>query len=121
MLYQIDMQSVNLRFFTEPRSFIKIPYYTVKEMRNRYPDRNFAVIGEIGGIARASGKCDKICVEEGKELPILPRGSLKRPFEWVIGYAGVQGNRYVAVIGGIFHLFMAVKCVIKSLGNRIQK
>lgn len=121
MLYQINAQSEKLRFYTETRSCSKIPYYTVKEMRNRYPDKSFVVIGEIGGIARASANCDKLCLNDGRALPILPRGSIKRPFEWAIGYAEVQGNCYVAVIGGIFHLFMAMKCIIKSLGNRFQK
>lgn len=91
MLYQVQRQSGTRRFYTEVRSCIKIPYTTVREMKLRYPDESFI-----------------ICL----------RGSLIRPFEWVIGYIEVQKDHYVAVIGGIIHLFISLWHIIKrSTGN----
>jgi len=34
----------------------------------------------------------------GKSIPIFPLGSIKKPFEWVDGYAAVGENTYVAVV-----------------------
>jgi len=118
MLYQVQRQSGTRRFYTEVRSCIKIPYTTVREMKLRYPDESFIIIGEIGGLSCASKDADMLCVGDGKVLPILPWGSLIRPFEWVIGYIEVQKDHYVAVIGGIIHLFISLWHIIKrSTGN----
>jgi len=64
-------------------------------------------------MSRIPENTDKLCLGEGKFLPILPRGSLIRPFEWVIGYIEVQKDHYVAVIGGFFHLFTAIWYFLK--------
>lgn len=117
MLYRIYAQADTARFYTEVHTCSKIPYYTSKEMDKRYPDGCFVIIGEIGGLARTLPDGDQLCVAEGKIIPILPRGSFKRPFEWVIGYIQVQENSYVAVIGGCFHPLMSVRYFLKrSLG-----
>lgn len=113
MIYQIYTQTGKNRFFTEVRSFSKIPYVTAKEMKKRYPDRDFIIIGEIGSLAHAPIDGDRLFIKDGKVIPILPRGSLKRPFEWVVGYTAVQENSYVAVVGGFFHLIMIVRCILK--------
>lgn len=115
MLYRIQTQSDKLRLFTEVYSLSKIPYFTVREMKRWYPDKNFIIIGEIGSPAHASADGDRLYVEEGKIIPILPRGSLRRLFEWVRGYAAVQDNCYVAVIGGLFCLFWRIRCVLKRV------
>lgn len=106
MLYRIYAQTGETRLFTEVRSQSRLPYCTAKRMKIRYPDGNFVIIGEIGGLARPPTNGDRLLAEGGKILPILPRGSLKKPLEWIVGYIAVENNTYVAVIRSIFHLFM---------------
>lgn len=115
MYYQIYTMAGKTRFFTEVRSFSKIPYITAGEMKKRYPDKNFVIIGEIGSLGSTTENGDWLYLENGEVIPILPRGSLKIPFEWVVGYTAVQENSYVAVIGGILHLFVLMVSVIKRI------
>lgn len=105
MLYRLYPQTCSAKFYTEPRSRSRLPYRTAKEMRELYPDNNFAVIGEIGGFARPPNDRDRLLTEDGTILPILPRGSLKRPFEWVSGYIEVGENTYLAAIRGVIPTF----------------
>ncbi|NLX63504.1 MAG: hypothetical protein GX022_01810 [Clostridiaceae bacterium] len=65
-------------------------------------------------MARAPTDGDRHCTAEGNVVPILPRGSLIKPFEQVVGYTAVQSNHYVAVVGGLFHLFMCMVRTIKQ-------
>lgn len=114
MFYRIFIHAGETRFFTEVRSCSKIPYITVKEMKKRYSGKNFVIIGEIGSISGASENVDWLYVEEGKVIPILPRGSLKRPFERVIGYTQVDEKSFVAVVGGFLHILMRMRCILKG-------
>ena len=113
MTYHISLQTEKTRFFTEVYSCSEIPYFTVKGMRKRYPDGNFVIIGEIGCLEHAPADGDWLCTEDGKAIPIFPRGSMKRPFEWVLGYTSVQENSYIAVIGGVLHLLVGIRCNVK--------
>ena len=98
MVYRIDLQRNFAKLYKEPHSRISLPYHTVREMQELYPGDNFAVIGEIGGITQPRGDGDLLMLEIGKTVPILPRGSLKKPFEWVVGYIAVGRNTYVGAI-----------------------
>ncbi|HEX3039047.1 MAG TPA: hypothetical protein VHP54_01965 [Caproiciproducens sp.] len=106
MLYRIYSQAGGTRIFTEPRSRSRLPYCTAKEMRTRYPDGNFIIIGEIGGFVRPSTEGDRLLTGEEKTLPILPRGSLKKPFEWITGYIAVGEHTYIAAIGNLISAFL---------------
>jgi hypothetical protein len=77
----------------------------MKEMRELYPDRNFVVIGEIGGIAQSPYSGNLLIRGTGKAIPIFPRGSLKKPFEWISGYIVVETRIYIAAIGSLIHAF----------------
>lgn len=106
MPYRIDSQENSANSCGKPRGGNKLSYRTVKEMLELYPDGNFTVIGEIGGIARFPDSGDLLIEETGNAIPILPRGSLKRPFEWVCGYIAVGKHTYIAVIGGLIPAFL---------------
>lgn len=106
MPYRIDPQESPIKPCGKPRGGTKFSYRTVKEMRELYPDGNFTVIGEIGGIARFPDSGDRLISETGSAIPILPRGSLKRPFEWVCGYIAVGNHTYLAVIGSLIPTFL---------------
>lgn len=106
MLYKIYPQAGEVRLFTEPRSRSRLPYCTAKEMRARYPDGNFVIIGEIGGITRPLTVGDRLLTGEGQALPILPRGNLKKPFEWVAGYIPVGKHTYIAAIRSLIPAFL---------------
>ena len=105
MHYRIVPQTNALKLYREPHSGSKLPYRTIKEMRTLYPNGNFAVIGEIGGFARPPDDGDLLLIMDGKSIPILPRGSLIKPFEWVAGYAAVDENTYLAVIRSLIAIF----------------
>lgn len=98
MHYRIYPQTGQTRIFIEPRSKCVIRYFSQKEMSERHRDKNFNVIGEIGGFARAPNQGDILIAENGCSIPILPRGSRIRPFEWVIGYVALENDSYLAVI-----------------------
>ena len=70
-------------------------------MDELYPDGGYEVIGEIGNSAKKYAEQDVIITDVGKSILIFPRGSLKKPFEWVAGYAEVGENTYVAVVKSI--------------------
>ena len=106
MLYGIYVQAGEVRLFKEPRSQSRLPYCTEREMRMRYPDGDFVIIGEIGGIAQPSADGDRLLTGDGSILPILPRGSLKKPFEWIFGYIAVEEHAYIATIGSLIPAFL---------------
>jgi phospholipase/carboxylesterase len=70
-------------------------------MMELYLNRGYEVIGEISNCARIYSDQDKIITDSGKSIPIFPRGSYKKPMEWIAGYAPVDENTYVAVIKSV--------------------
>ncbi|MDF2524070.1 MAG: hypothetical protein K0R31_1711 [Clostridiales bacterium] len=76
----------------------KLAYYSKQKIDELYPNVGYEVIGEIGNFAKKFAGQDVIVTNTGKIIPIFPRGSLKKPFEWVAGYAAVGENIYVAVV-----------------------
>lgn len=106
MLYRLYPKTDEVRIFTEPRSRCRLPFRTVKEMRARYPSENFVIIGEIGSFARPPTAGDQLLTGDGQALPILPRGSLKWPFEWITGYIPVRENTYLALVKSMLPAFL---------------
>lgn len=106
MLYRIDPHVGSAKYCRGLHNGSKLPYRTVKEMRELYPDGNFAVVGEVGGFARPPNDRDRLLTGDGNVLPILPRGSLKRPFEWVDGYVAVGKNTYLAAVRSLIPKFL---------------
>jgi hypothetical protein len=113
MHYRIYSQVERTSLFTDVHSCGRIPYITVREIKKRYRDKSFVIIGEICSLANAPADGDWLCIGDGKVIPILPRGSLKKPFERVVGYTPVQENSYVAVIGGFLHWLLSLRCIVK--------
>jgi len=71
-------------------------------MRELCPGGGFAIVGEIGNFSKPTGCQDIFLTNDGKELPIYPRGSLIKPFEWIAGYIRVDKNIYIAAVASIF-------------------
>lgn len=94
-------------YYIEPDSGSKFPYLSVKKMWGVYPDGCFTIIGEIGGLAQPPDDGDMLIADGVRQIPIKPRGSHKKPFEWVAGYIPLGGSLYIAAISGIccFALF----------------
>jgi hypothetical protein len=105
MIYRLYTQTNQTRTFTEKCSGSKIPYRTTKIMRELYPDGDFVIIGEVKNFSEAIANQDVLVTSDGKALPILPRGSFIKPFEWIAGYIAVGENTYVAVIKSVFPAF----------------
>ena len=106
MLYHIYLQTNQTRIFKEKYSRSKIPYRTAKKMRELYPGGGFVIIGEIGNFAETLEDQDVLLTNCGIAIPIFPRGSLIKPFEWISGYIAVEENIYVAAVRSIFPAFL---------------
>ncbi len=106
MIYQPDSTIRARRCYIEPNSHSKFPYLTVKEMRALFPDSNFIIVGEIGGLSRPPNYTDVLFADGVKRLSVLPRGSLKQPFEWIAGYIPVQGNTYLSLVKSMLPAFL---------------
>lgn len=85
MFHKINPEMKSSKFYRESHSGNNIPYQTVKEIRKLYPDNNFTIIGEIGGFAWNSDSRDLLDIGDSKTIPILQRGSMMVPLEWVTG------------------------------------
>jgi phospholipase/carboxylesterase len=75
-------------------------------MRAMYPGGGFVVIGEIGNFAQIHEDHDVLLTDDEKEIPIFPRGSLIKYFEWISGYIAVEKNAYAAAVKSIFPAFL---------------
>jgi len=85
----------------ERHSMSKIPYLNAKKMREMFPCGDFVIIGEVGNFKQAISCNDVIITSTGKEVSVFPRGSHKKPFEWIDGYVQVGENTYVAVVRSV--------------------
>lgn len=101
MVYRFYPKSNAKCCMTERHSHSRIEYYSKQKMNELYPDGDYVVIGEIGNFTKKCVLQDVIETNTGKSIPIFPRGGLKKPFEWVVGYAAVGENTYVAVIKSV--------------------
>jgi len=106
VLYQIYHKAGQTRTFIEPNSGCILRYYSKREMNRQYQDKNFNIIGEIGCYGRPPNKADYLLVDSLRKIPIYPRGSIIKPFEWVIGYTAVGENSYLAVVRSLLCWFM---------------
>ena len=106
MLYRPDPNVGTTKCYIEPRSRCRLPYFTPREMRELYPDGNFMIVGEIGGLARPPDDGDVLMADGARRIPILPRGSIKKLFEWVVGYIPVSQSTYLAAVGSMLPAFL---------------
>lgn len=86
---------------TERHSGTKVAYYSKGKMQELYPEGGYEIIGEISNLAKRYAVQDVVVSITGKLIPIFPRGTLRKPFEWVVGYAAVGPHTYVCVVKGV--------------------
>jgi len=98
MTFQFNRKKHEVLYTTERHSKSIISYYSKGKMIELYSNRGYEVIGEISNCAKIYSGQDEIITDTGKSIPIFPRGSYKKPIEWVAGYAAIEENTYVAVI-----------------------
>ena len=101
MTFQFCLRRHDTIYTTEQHSNCLIAYYSKRKMKELYPEGDYEVIGEIGNYTKRYSEQDEILTDANKSIPIFPRGSLKKPFEWIAGYAAVDENTYVAVVKSI--------------------
>lgn len=106
MLYRPDPNISTTKCYIEPRSRCRLPYYTAREMREMYTEGDFMIVGEIGGLSRPPDDGDVLMADGARRIPILPRGSIKKPFEWVVGYIPVSRDTYLAAVGSVMPVFL---------------
>ncbi len=103
-------------YMKERHSNSTITYYSKHKMEELYPEGGYDVIGEIGNYAKRYVELDEIITDQDKSIPIFPRGSLHKPFEWVVGYAAVDINTYVAVIKSVIPIYLS-----RIVRNKIER
>jgi hypothetical protein len=106
MLYHTCLPKGKSHFLTEPFSRCKLRYLTNKTFRERFAAGKYTVIGEIGGCSKPPECGDILLTEDGHYIRVLPRGSLRRLFEWVIGYIPVGENTYIAAVRSVLPSFL---------------
>lgn len=79
-----------------------IRFYTKKQIRRMYPNRNYKVIGEIGN--KEGHKINTVYTTDGTEISIYKKGSHNILIEKCIGYVEVEENIFLALISGILHI-----------------
>jgi len=98
LVYRFYGQGSNMRPMTERHSRSLIHYTPKKMMKEIYPNGGYEIIGEINNGIKKYTEQDIVVTQEGKHIPIFPRGSSIPPIEWAVGYARIGENSYVAVI-----------------------
>jgi len=101
MAFQFVYNKDGIHKFSIIDNCYHVNYYTENEMEAIYPHGGYEVVGEIGNVARISHKSDDIDTGEGRTIPVFPRGTIKKPFEQVIGYAEIGEKTYVAIVNSI--------------------
>lgn len=105
MVYRFCPEQNDMLHMTERHSCSRIAYFSKQKIDALYPDAGYEVIGEIGNFAKEYEGQDVVLTVTGKKTPVFPRGSIKRPFEWIAGYAAVGENIFVAVVRGVIPRF----------------
>jgi phospholipase/carboxylesterase len=106
MFYRTEPNAGNKKLYFESYSRSRLPYRTVREIRALYPDGDFVIVGEIGSAARPPTGGDALITDDGRRIPIMARGSYKKPFEWIGGYIAVKNGAYIAAIGSVLPAFL---------------
>ncbi len=77
-----------------------ILYYTNKQMKVHYPNKNFWVVGELNNMTGVQcGTADNL---DSKPFPVYRLGSHNKLTEQVVGYVCVDGYRFLAVVKNVF-------------------
>lgn len=103
--YHIAPRNGQTKCFYGICSVCGIWYFTKNEMKKLHSDKEINIIGEIGGFSHSSYRADVLVLENGAEIPILPRGSSIWPFERIIGYTKLKNNGYLAVVSSLLSVF----------------
>ncbi len=77
-----------------------IRYYTKKQIRNLYPNKNYKVVGEIGNTS--GSKINSAYTTEDKVTDVFCKGSYNRILDQSVGFAEIEDNIYLAIVKNVF-------------------
>lgn len=121
MTFEFCLKRYDTHYTTEQHTNSMIMYYSKHKMEELYPNGSYEVIGEIGNFTKRYSEQDEILTDANKRIPIFPRGSSKKPYEWVVGYAAVEENTYVAVIKSVIPYLFYNLLQLPSLQGKKDK
>lgn len=78
-----------------------IRFYTKKQIKKMYPNKNYKVVGEIGN--KEGYKISTAYTIDGTEINVYSKGSHNKLFEKCIGYIEIEDNIFLALVGSILH------------------
>ncbi|MEI7883839.1 MAG: hypothetical protein WCI30_00640 [Clostridia bacterium] len=105
MEYRFYSAAKNTNYITERHSKSGIAYASIEQFQELFPRGGYEIIGDIGNFQKKVFAQDFILTDTGNRIPIFPRGSIRKPFEWIVGYAAVGEKTFVAVVKSIIPSF----------------
>jgi hypothetical protein len=75
---------------------ITLKFYTRKQIKSTYPNKNYRVVGEVGN--QTGVQCSTAENLDGQSLPVYKEGTHYWLTESVTGYAAVDDHTYLAVV-----------------------
>lgn len=79
-----------------------VRFYTKKQIRRMYPNRNYIVAGEVGN--RQGVRITAVDTGDGTSVNVYRKGSHNKLLEKCIGYIVIDDNIFLALIVSIFHV-----------------
>ena len=99
-----------------------IQFYTKKQMKTIYPNKNYRIAGEVGN--NTGIQCGAAENLDGQPLPVYKVGTHNILTESVVGYTAVDNHTYLTVVKNtalkrllILILFLALICAGKMIGG----
>lgn len=78
---------------------ITIDFFTKKQMKSIYSNKNYRIVGEIGNTAGV--QCATVDNTDGNSLPVYKENTHNIFTECVKGYAAVDDHTYLAVVKNV--------------------
>jgi len=76
-----------------------IKFYTKKQMKTIYPNKNFRVVGEINN--NTGVQCGVVELLDRNPLPVYKEKTHNKLTESIAGYAGVDDHTYLVVVKNV--------------------
>lgn len=104
-------------YIYDKRIDTKINYISHEELKERYPEGEYSIIGEISTKEKNEKGVNKKLINEEKNILVQPIGTYKESRYKTLGYIACENNEYVAVKKkkGILALLLIILLILLTL------
>ena len=92
----------------------EIAYFTKKELKEKYPDQGYLVVGETKKKVKNKKVIGKLLVDD-ESYDVVETGTYGKVLHGRKGYASVGGNNYVALLKGRFAFILLLFLLLGGL------